>query len=81
MHRHHRLDRMRLVLPEPSFNQSRINAVAPVAACQLGHQPERRAMLYHRVAKCPVSNIGIRSLGESVLTSVAFHAPVPETGK
>src|SRR5512134_2316728 len=46
-----------------------------------GSRPRRFAMLSHRVAKWPVSNINTRSPGESVLTSAASHAPVPEAGK
>ena len=38
-------------------------------------------MFCHSVAKCPVSYISTRSPGESVLTSAASHAPVPDAGK
>jgi len=38
------------------------------------------ASLCHVPAKCPVSYISTRSPGESVLTSAASHAPVPEEG-
>ena len=37
-------------------------------------------MLFHSVAKCPVSYMRTLSPGESVLTSAASHAPVPEEG-
>src|SRR5262245_7756162 len=46
-----------------------------------GSRARRFAMLSHSVAKCPVSNISTRSPGESVFTSAASHAPVPEAGK
>ena len=38
------------------------------------------AMLFHSVAKWPVSYISTLSPGESVLSSAASHAPVPEEG-
>ena len=37
-------------------------------------------MFFHSVAKWPVSNISTRSPGDSVLTSAASQAPVPEAG-
>ncbi len=37
-------------------------------------------MSRHRPEKCPVSNIRTRSPGESVFTSAASQAPVPEDG-
>ena len=37
-------------------------------------------MTRHSVAKWPVSNISTRSPGDSVLTSDASHAPVPDEG-
>ena len=43
--------------------------------------PQRFAMLYHSVAKWPVSTISTLSPGDSVLTIAASHAPVPEDGK
>ena len=42
--------------------------------------PRRRAISHHRLAKCPVSAISTRSPCESVLTSAASQAPVPEAG-
>ena len=42
--------------------------------------PSRLAMAHQRLAKCPVSTISTRSPGESVLTSAASQAPVPEAG-
>ncbi len=41
-------------------------------------RPSRSAIARHSVAKWPVSNISTRSPGESVLTSAASHAPVPD---
>ena len=38
-------------------------------------------MSRHSVAKWPVSNMSTRSPGESVFTSAASHAPVPDDGK
>ena len=37
-------------------------------------------MARHSVAKWPVSNASTRSPGESVFTSAASQAPVPEDG-
>ena len=37
-------------------------------------------MFRHSVAKWPVSYISTLSPGESVLSSAASHAPVPEEG-
>src|SRR6476661_8555958 len=42
--------------------------------------PMRVAMSFHSVAKWPVSNIRTLSPGDSVLTSDASQAPVPEPG-
>ncbi len=44
-------------------------------------KPSRVASRTHRLENCPVSAISTRSPGESVLTSAASHAPVPEAGK
>ena len=49
-------------------------------AMNSGCRPSLRAMLFHSVAKWPVSYISTLSPGESVLTSAASHAPVPEEG-
>jgi len=43
--------------------------------------PSFTAMLFHSVAKWPVSYIRTLSPGESALLSAASHAPVPEDGK
>ena len=37
-------------------------------------------MVFHSVANWPVSNISTLSPGDSVLTSAASQAPVPEAG-
>ena len=42
--------------------------------------PRRAAMSRHKLAKWPVSNISTVSPGDSVLTSAASHAPVPDDG-
>ena len=42
--------------------------------------PSFAAIFCHSVAKWPVSYISTRSPGDSVLTSAASHAPVPEAG-
>ena len=42
--------------------------------------PSFAAIFRQSVAKCPVSNISTRSPGESVLTSAASQAPVPDAG-
>ena len=42
--------------------------------------PSRSAMPCHSVAKWPVSKASTRSPGDSVLTSAASHAPVPDDG-
>jgi hypothetical protein len=43
-------------------------------------RPSRSAIARHSVAKCPVSKASTRSPGESVLTSAASQAPVPDEG-
>ena len=43
-------------------------------------RPSFDAILFHRLAKWPVSTINTWSPGESVFTSAASHAPVPEAG-
>ena len=45
-----------------------------------GSRPSFTAMVFHSVAKCPVSYISTLSPGESVLSSAASHAPVPDAG-
>jgi hypothetical protein len=45
-----------------------------------GVRPSLRASFCHSSAKCPVSTIRMRSPGDSVLTSAASQAPVPEAG-
>ena len=42
--------------------------------------PSFPAICRHKVANCPVSNISTLSPGDSVLTSAASHAPVPDDG-
>ena len=49
-------------------------------AMNSGCSPSLSAMLFHSVAKCPVSYISTLSPGESVLTRAASQAPVPEEG-
>ena len=43
-------------------------------------RPSLAAIFCHKVAKWPVSYMSTRSAGESVLTSAASQAPVPEAG-
>ena len=43
--------------------------------------PSFSASCFHRVPKCPVSNINTLSPGERVFTKADSHAPVPEAGK
>ena len=80
MHDAHRLDGMRLVFPELRLDRGRVGAAAPVRRDELGLRPSFVAIFCHSVAKCPVSNISTLSPGESVLTSAASHAPVPDAG-
>jgi hypothetical protein len=47
---------------------------------QTTSSPRRSAIARHSVAKWPVSNASTRSPGESVLTSAASQAPVPDEG-
>jgi hypothetical protein len=42
--------------------------------------PSRSAIARHRVAKWPVSKASTRSPGDSVFTSAASQAPVPDDG-
>ncbi len=43
-------------------------------------RPSRSAIAFHSVAKWPVSKASTRSPGDSVLTSAASQAPVPDDG-
>jgi hypothetical protein len=43
-------------------------------------RPRRVAILFHRLAKWPVSYISTASPGDSVLASAASQAPVPDAG-
>ena len=61
-----------------SADPLRVDAVAPVARHPLDLQAEPLAIARHSVAKWPVSKASTRSPGESVLTSAASHAPVPD---
>jgi hypothetical protein len=45
-----------------------------------GSRPSLTAMIFHSVAKCPVSYISTLSPGERVLSRAASHAPVPDEG-
>ena len=45
-----------------------------------GFSPSRVAILFHRLAKWPVSYISTASPGLSTLTRAASQAPVPEAG-
>ena len=45
-----------------------------------GCSPSLTAMVFHSVAKWPVSYISTLSPGDSVLTSAASQAPVPDAG-
>ena len=47
---------------------------------QTTSSPSFSAIPFHSVAKCPVSDAITLSPGESVLTSAASHAPVPDAG-
>jgi hypothetical protein len=47
---------------------------------QATSRPSRSAIARHSVAKWPVSKASTRSPGESVLTSAASQAPVPDDG-
>ena len=49
-------------------------------AMNSGCSPSLTAMVFHSVAKCPVSYISTLSPGDSVLSSAASHAPVPDEG-
>ena len=76
-----RLDLVRLVLGEPRLDRVRVHAGAPVARDELDVAGrDGVAILLHRVANQPVSNISTLSPGDSVLTSAASQAPVPEAG-
>ena len=47
----------------------------------IGSSPSRVAISLHSVANQPVRAISTASPGDSVLTSAASQAPVPEAGK
>ena len=80
VHDAHRLDGVRRVLAGASLDRRRVGAAAPVAAMNSTSRPSFVAIFCHSVAKWPVSNISTLSPGESVLTSAASHAPVPDAG-
>ena len=68
------------IVGELRVDDGGIDAVTPVAGDEVDLQTEPLAISLHSVAKWPVSNISTLSPGESVLTSAASHAPVPEPG-
>ena len=49
-------------------------------AMNSGSSPSFIAIVFHSVAKWPVSYISTLSPGDIVLTSAASHAPVPDAG-
>ena len=74
------LDGVAAIVGELRVERLGIDAVAPVAGDEIDLQAPRVGHLRHSVAKWPVSNMSTLSPGESVLTSAASHAPVPEAG-
>jgi hypothetical protein len=74
------LDLVVAVLGQARADGSGIHAMAPVAHDELGVQPSLSAIFFHSDAKWPVSYISTLSPGDSVLTSAASHAPVPDAG-
>jgi hypothetical protein len=68
----HGLEEMLLVIASGSAPMRQSDAM------NSGSRPNPRAMFFHEVAKCPVSNISTFSPGDNVLTSAASNAPVPE---
>ena len=63
-----------------SWTWAGLDALAPVTGDQVDVQAELPAICDHKVAKCPVSKASTRSPGDSVLTSAASQAPVPDEG-
>ena len=76
-----RLDLMRLVFCQSRLDRGGIDTVTPVAGNEFDFRPSRSASSHQSVANWPVSNISTRSPGDSMLTSAASHAPVPDDGK
>ena len=81
----HDADRLDRVLPRPRASfasiSRRVGAVAPVAGQELDREPQALGELAATAsAKWPVSAISTRSPGDSVLTSAASQAPVPDAG-
>ena len=82
MHDRDRLDGVAAIFGEPSLDALGVGAGAPVAFQDLDVQAEApRHRSVHSVEKCPVSLISTVSPGESVFTSAASQAPVPDDGK
>ena len=61
-------------------DRGRVGAAAPVGVDEDGSRPSRSAISCHSVANQPVRHISTASPGDSVLTSAASQAPVPEAG-
>jgi hypothetical protein len=82
-----RLDLVSRILGQPRLDLVRVRAPPPVTGSRQspgmnsGSSRKRSASSCHSVANCPVSDISTRSPADSVLTSAASHAPVPEDGK
>ena len=69
------------VLAQPRLERRRIDAAPPVAGHDLDVESEPPRDLGPARANSPISNASTRSPGDSVLTSAASHAPVPDAGK
>ncbi len=74
------LDAMILVGLQPLRDAVGTNRRPPIAGITIVSRPSRSAIFRQSVENHPVSAISTASPGDSVLTSAASQAPVPEAG-
>ena len=71
---------MGVVLAQRRLDRRRVGARRQSVSSMIGARPSLVAISRHSVANQPVRTISTASPGDSVLTSAASHAPVPEAG-
>jgi hypothetical protein len=78
---HTALNREGLVLARARASMAATSAPARQSeGMKVASTPSLAAMVFHSVAKWPVSTISTLSPGDSVLASAASQAPVPDAG-
>ncbi len=81
VHDHDRLELVLAILAQTPLDDGRSTPCRQSPGTNSTSKPRRLAICCHSAANCPVSNISTLSPGESVLTSEASQAPVPDEGK